>query len=95
MEKKERNTCMKRNLFLYLQTNIRILFIKRNMEAIYRRINIRGTMQSMQPADVFEFPREEFKASSIRATAASLKENYRQAYSVSVKNEKIVVTRLN
>jgi predicted Zn-dependent protease len=65
------------------------------MEAIYRRINIRRTMQSMQPADVFEFSREEFKASSIRTTAASLKENYSQAYSVSVKNEKIVVTRLN
>jgi hypothetical protein len=52
-------------------------------------------MQSMQLADVFEFPRKEFKASSVRSTATSLKENYGQAYSVSVKNEKIVVTRLN
>jgi hypothetical protein len=65
------------------------------MEAIYRRINIRRTMQSMQLDDVFEFPREEFKAASVRATASSLRENYGQAYSVSVKSEKIVVTRLN
>jgi hypothetical protein len=63
------------------------------MEPIYR-IGIRSTMRAMKPGDVFEFPRG-YNPTTVRSTAVSLKEAHKQAYSISVKPEKIVVTRVS
>jgi hypothetical protein len=65
------------------------------MEAIYK-INIRSTLQGMQPGDVFEFPKADYLSLTIRSTASMLKESCGKAYSVSAKQpEKIVVTRIS
>jgi hypothetical protein len=59
------------------------------------KINIRGTIRKMRINEVLEFPRPEYRASSVRSTAALVKEDYGMAYSISVNQEKIVVTRIS
>jgi hypothetical protein len=58
------------------------------------KINVRGTMQKMAVNDVIEFLRPEVKPLSTRSTATLIKENTGKGYSVSVKTDKIIVTRL-
>jgi hypothetical protein len=78
----------------YIDLFQQIKIIKEKMEAIYK-INIRSTLNVMQPGDVFEFSRK-YRSATIRTTASRLKEEEGKFYSITTKNqEKIVVTRIS
>jgi hypothetical protein len=59
-----------------------------------QKINVRGTINTLNVNEILELPKKEYNPASIRATAGIVRENTGKGFSVSVQLEKITVTRV-
>ena len=58
------------------------------------RINVRGSIDSLEINEVFAIPKKERKASNVRNTASVVAGDTGKKFSVSAKTDMIVVTRI-
>ena len=60
-----------------------------------KKMNIRGKMKSMKVREKLELPRTDYRPSSIRSTASSLKLDENKIFAISVDSELITVRRMS
>jgi hypothetical protein len=58
------------------------------------RVNVRGTLNTLEINEVLELPRKDYNPASVRSTVGVIREVTCKAFSVSVKPDSIFVTRL-